>query len=408
MKLWALVALVAIVASACAGGNDNEPGASLNWSRVPAGGTVLSGAGNQRMLSVTAGGPGLVAVGREETGADVDGAVWTSVDGLTWLRVPDEAGVLGGTGDQLMESVVAGGPGLVAVGRENLGDGFDGAVWTSVDGLAWLRVADEAGVLGGTGGQLMESVVAGGPGLVAVGLEESATGFDALVWTSVDGLTWLRVPDDLAAFGGNADQTMNSVTVGGPGLVAVGWEESAIGFDGAVWTSVDGFTWSRVPDEGAVFGGAGDQLMESVAAGGPGLVAVGWDGSGGELRSPTVGLDAAVWTSVDGLTWSRVPDDEAVLGGEGFQQLLSVTVGGPGVVAVGRDESGTTDFDAAVWSSVDGLTWSRVPHDEAVLGGVGFQHMRSVTVGGPGLVAVGLELGRAGADAAVWVTTTED
>ncbi len=408
MKLWALVASVAIVASACAGGNDNEPGASLNWSRVPAGGTVLSGAGSQRMLSVTAGGPGLVAVGREETGADIDGAVWTSVDGLTWLRVPDEQGVFGGTGDQLMESVAAGGPGLVAVGRENLGDGFDASVWTSVDGLTWLRVPDKAGVLGGTGDQLVESVVAGGPGLVAVGMEESATGFDALVWTSVDGLTWLRVPDDEPAFGGNGDQTMNSVTVGGPGLVAVGWEESATGFDALVWSSVDGLTWSRVPEGGAVFGGAGDQLMESVAAGGPGLVAVGWDGSGGELRSPAVGLDGAVWTSVDGLTWSRVSDDEAVLGGEGFQQMLGVTVGGPGLVAVGRDESGTTDFDAAVWSSVDGITWSRIPHDEAVLGGVGFQHMRSVTLGGPGLVAVGLELGGAGADAAVWVTTTED
>ena len=201
---------------------------------------------------------------------------------------------------------------------------------------------------------------------------------------------------------------MLSVTAGGPGLVAVGREDKGADVDGAVWTSVDGLTWLRVTDEQGVFGGTGDQLMESVAAGGPGLVAVGWDGSGGELRSPTVGLDAAVWTSVDGLTWVRVPDAETVLGGEGFQQMLSVTVGGPGLVAVGRDESGTTDFDAAVWSSVDGTKWSRIPHDEAVLGGVGFQHMRSVTLGGPGLVAVGLELGSAGDDAAVWVTTTKD
>ncbi len=36
---------------------------------------------------------------------------------------------------------------------------------------------------------------------------------------------------------------MNGVTVGGPGLVAVGND----GFDAAVWISSDGVTWSRVP-----------------------------------------------------------------------------------------------------------------------------------------------------------------
>ena len=61
----------------------------------------------------------------------------------------------------------------------------------------------------------------------------------------------------------------------------------AVGSDGgtaAVWASVDGVTWSRDPDTGAVFGGERAQAMLSVAAGGPGLVAVGSDGS-----------DTAVW-----------------------------------------------------------------------------------------------------------------
>ena len=79
--------------------------------------------------------------------------------------------------------------------------------------------------------------------------------------------------------------------------------------------------------EGAVLGGAGNQGMLSVTAGGPGLVAVGVDRPGGDA-------DAAVWTSVDGITWSRVPHDEAVFGGAAIQ---SVTAGGPGVVAVGGD-----------------------------------------------------------------------
>ena len=57
-----------------------------------------------------------------------------------------------------------------------------------------------------------------------------------------------------------------------------------------------------------------------------------------------------------------------------------------------------------VWTSVDGITWSRVPHDEAVFGGEGDQEISSVTAGGPGLVAVGESNG----DAAIWVATPKN
>ena len=79
--------------------------------------------------------------------------------------------------------------------------------------------------------------------------------------------------------------------------------------------------------------------------------------------------------------------------------MSSVTAGGPGLVAVGWGFADFDDDDAAVWTSADGLTWSRVPYDDSALGGEGFQSMTSVTTGGPSLVAVGLEEGRA----AVWV-----
>jgi hypothetical protein len=48
--------------------------------------------------------------------------------------------------------------------------------------------------------------------------------------------------------------------------------------------------------------------------------------------------------------------------------MSAVVAGGPGLVAVGHDDAGE-DEDAAVWTSPDGLVWSRVPHDEAVFGG---------------------------------------
>ena len=245
----------------------------------------------------------------------------------------------------------------------------------------------------------MTSVTAGGPGLVAVGWDGHPHGGEsnAVVWTSVDGITWSRVPHDEAIFGGGSGAWMWNVTAGGPGLVAVGDAGWADGHGAAVWTSVDGITWSRVPHDEIVFGGAS---MRSVTAGGPGLVAVGehWDAMG-----------AAVWTSVDGITWSRPPSAEGDLGGGGAV-MESVTAAGPGLVAAGWDAMG-----AAVWTSLDGITWSRVPHDDSVFGAQPkpVLEMRSIIAGGPGLVAVGANgvvptSGATDSETAVWVASLEN
>jgi len=90
---------------------------------------------------------------------------------------------------------------------------------------------------------------------------------------------------------------MKSVTVAGVELIAVGLAGSHSGWDAAVWTSPDGITWSRVPHDESVFGGADSPRMSSVTVGGPGLVAVGWDGSGDGGFDNDFG-DAAVWIAV--------------------------------------------------------------------------------------------------------------
>ena len=209
------------------------------------------------MISVTPGGPGAVAVGRsDEFGegdrlneGDVnegDAVVWTSVDGLAWSRVAHDEAVFGGVETQEMLDVTAGGPGLVAVGRDGAGMAWDNpylarggqhpAVWTSVDGLTWTRVPHDEDAFDGST-SIMLGVTSGGPGLVAVG--RSMGGGQALVWTSVDGFSWSRVThDNPAEMRGN----MGDVAVGGPGLVAVGAR------DGQVWTSPDGLTWSLAPN----------------------------------------------------------------------------------------------------------------------------------------------------------------
>ena len=379
-------------------GSDAPPAAppsSFTWTRVPHDEAIF---GEASMSSVTAGGPGLVAVGvawdhpsRDPEVYPGYAAVWTSPDGATWSRVPHDEAVFG---EASMSSVTAGGPGLVAVGDGDLG----AAVWTSPDGVTWTRVPHDQAVFGEAS---MSSVTVGGPGLVAVGTGGPAYVWhydvyeveliDAAVWTSVDGVTWTRVPHDEAIFG---EASMLSVTAGGPGLVAVGGAED----HAVVWTSVDGVTWSRVPHDEAVLG-RGGQWMNSVIAGGPGLVAVGRNDLSFLARSSPVG-GAGVWTSPDGFTWSWVRRAEGTgRAPGGGRSLWSITEAGPGLVAVGEE--------GAVWTSVDGITWSR----EAIFGGVS---VNSVTVGGPGLVAVGTggriwdegwyEYG----DAVVWVATTND
>lgn len=292
-----------------------------------------------------------------------------SSDGIDWQRVNNDQAVFGGDGRQEMWSVLAAGPGLVAVGRDGERDDAVAAVWTSVDGRSWQRLDNDESVFGGDGRQEMYAVTEGGPGLVAVGRD---TGRDvAAVWTSADGLAWRRVSPAGSLFG-HAGTVMRSVAGGGPGLVAVGrdWARGS----GAVWTSADGLDWQRFVDDEAVFDA---QDVYSVTVGGPGLVAVGQD----------FGRDAAaVWTSTDGSAWRRVAHDEAIFGGDGAQFMTSVAAGGPGLVAVGWDFGRAA---AAVWLSTDGIEWWRVEHDELVFGGG--TGMGSVSVGGPGLVAVGVD-----------------
>jgi hypothetical protein len=84
----------------------------------------------------------------------------------------------------------------------------------------------------------MMSVTTGGPGLVAVGLSvlEPGMGSEAAVWVSPDGVSWSPVAYDDSVFGGEGDQVMNSVVVDGSNLVAVGSSGPIETLDGAAWS----------------------------------------------------------------------------------------------------------------------------------------------------------------------------
>ena len=376
------------------GGQAGESG----WTRVAHDDAVF-GVSDPSWMSaaiygVTAGGPGLVAVGLDFPHLDFAamGGVWTSPDGSAWSKSPWDPQAAMGT----VEAVASGPLGLVAVGSEYNGSDNDAVVWSSPDGVAWSRVPDAGGVFGGPGWQGMHAVIAAGPGWVAVDHDDSGEDWNAAVWTSPDGSTWARVPHDETLFGGLNDQEMFGVASAGPGLVAVGVDDEAAG----AWVSADGLAWQKVPSDrfssSPEFAGH-DKVMRAVTAGGPGFVAVGSIGLYSEATDEH-DWDAAVWVSSDGITWVLVSEDAATFGGPGTQEMAAVTAGGSGFVAVGWDYA-SGEAEAAVWTSPDGTNWVRVL-DPAVFGGAGDQEMRGVAVIGSRVVAVG----RDGANAAVWVS----
>jgi hypothetical protein len=192
------------------------------------------------------------------------------------------------------------------------------------------------------------------------------------VWTSPTGSTWTQVPD-APVF---AKAQINDVSVGPHGLVAIGSAQtgSEIGTDAAVWTSPDGLHWTRLPSQPDF----ADAAMYAIGAYGSGLVAVGQGA-----------LGAAVWTSADGIRWVRVADTPA-LHDAGMYGVASVP---SGLVAVGYGHD-----SAAIWTSPDATTWTRVPD------GPTFAMAQAVAVAAKGddVVVVGGANGETSPAAIIW------
>lgn len=277
---------------------------------------------------------------------------------------------------------------------------------TPVD--SWNRVGQDVTAPPQSLGELWDVSVVG-ERLIATGsFKVPDMRADGAIFTSNDGVTWSRVGEDDEALTVGVALLYGGVLEGGPGLVAFGGgcvnpddKDEPCHMLPTLWTSVEGSAWTRVPHDREVFGDAGS--IEDAVSTRHGIVAVGnilHDPNPENLFLP------AMWISPNGSDWSLAwegepgvePSDDQIY----LPSVYAVTVQPNGrLIAVGTRCDNQEGCVAAVWTSVDGSEWQRAPHDPGVFASestVTDVVMMGVAANETGVVAVGGD----GANGVVW------
>ncbi len=310
---------------------------------------------------VAAGGGRLAAVGYVALRGVWTAIGWTSTDAEHWALTTID------TTPASLAVAIAGIPGsggFVAGGRVERAP----AIWTSADGTTWRRETVPT-LSNGSEWERITAILPTNGGFIAGGSVGPELGDRrARFWSSDDGTSWEAIPDDPAFAGA---EVADMIAVGGH-VVAIGKLGTGQRWTGSIaWVSDDGRRWRRI-DSPQLAGGIASAIAP---APGGGVIAVGSDLDERE---------ALVWRSIDGSTWQAPPRESSRLYNNEKIRMTDVTAVRGGLVAVGN-YVGVQYGTASSWLSSDGLSWRRTG-DYAALGQ---GEMLAITRGGPGLVAVG-------------------
>jgi Tol biopolymer transport system component len=292
----------------------------------------------------------------------------------------------------LATGVAVGPDTLVAVGRracertksEEIGRCW-GQPWISTDGVTWEAV--EARTSGLDLGRFsavtsgpevgVEGVAYGSGGYVAYGWARPDGRLTAMLWRSADGRTWERVPTP-----GGFDT--EGLMLPGPWLMAIAGSEDGYLLGGtiygkpapraAIWSSLDGLSWSLAAGDEVFDVGAYIDTMETPMTGGIEAIAIAPAGSGGAWHAIAVGTvcpeakqgagpkgawsdaydwttgqcQAQAWRSGDGLAWERLDLPN------GYSRAGSVATDGRQII-IGAT---STEDHGEVISSANGIDWA--------------------------------------------------
>ncbi len=235
------------------------------------------------------------------------------------------------------------------------------------------------GFTGATGTTAI-AVGANGARTVIVGLEHSG----ATAWASGGG-SWTQAPEQADLMVPDAAGAMTAVTALGDGFIAGGYRDDPLHAtaSAAVWRSVDGLTWHADDGSGTFDGGR----IWGIAARSGVVVAVGTSGD------PNYG-PAGAWRWTASTGWQRARIAPAAAGA-----MRAVTATASGFVAVGLNGH---DTGALTWTSTDGLDWTAAPDQPAFHYYSSPVRMQSVVVGPSGLIAGGWRSDAGKGSAVTW------
>ena len=304
--------------------------------------------------------PGCVA---DVHGSCLQGVLLTSPDGVSWTQLELEGAE--GTWIRPVRKV---GNRLFALGQwyDGAGGKIEPVVWTSVEGGSWSRVPTAA-----SRNRSITDVIEAPVGNIAVGIhtpiDSEGSGF----------VVWHLGPD--GSFGKPRDVTPDS----GLGfVVGAAWAGDRFLAWGPcecspadnvrstrLMASPDGKAWTVLPDIAAFH----DSTVSAMLHLGERLVAIGYEGR-------SIPTSPKAWTSVNGETWEAadVPTDD---GG-----IYTIRIEGSRLVARGVQYRGSEE-SPATWTSIDGEVWARVPAGEDTPDLAGFSALGRAVVDGRACVA---------------------
>lgn len=377
------------------------------------------------VTDVVQGGPGFIAVGSDNSRGARAAAIWTSTNGMTWVRIPLDTAIF--PDNSVITAVVRGGPGFIAVGMKPTMMG-SGTVWTSSDGTTWAIAAEG---FGGNPNARINDVVATSSQVIAIGsITVDGLREQAVVWRSTDSAvqTWTEVYRQPYDPIGNPSWDRSSLILavsatnstiaanGGPSFIAVGYYEAILTFgneqerdiDAAIWTSADGVSWVLSSSYDPVFalkhyrGNQEWQELRAVMIQGSAIYVGGSDGSSVTYAPSGRPKASMIWRSEDkGRTWKRLTDEQPEIR-EYFSDEHSVNAlaagglpFGYGEFAVGSawDHFGGDEADGVSWRGAPGYPrWQGGGRSE-LFGGSGRQSLTSIAANQNALVVVGIDDG---------------
>ena len=328
-----------------------------------------------QVMDVTAFEGGFVAVGYEDRGLankrkdlavdpEPDGLVWVSPNGAEWARIGTKDARIDDANLQYLEDP----------SPENA------AVLAQMEAETPPESAPPAG---GAGTRALAAVTPINEGFLAVGSMYHDRDADPVIIASGDGLGFIG---EEPPHTGSGIQRYHDVCVGPDGTaIAVGVSGTPRAFDVIVAArNAETGVWSAA--EGP-FTGDGDQQGYGCAASEDGFIAVGADDSSGNV-------DARVWTSEDGLTWTEL--DSSLLGGTGDQWASTVVAVPDGGWLVGGSDTSAGDGDIALWRIDEDGDLERRDRDEPALSGPGDQSVSSISIDDGRVTLTGNDYGRVG------------